>query len=222
MLQVAAPLAERTGKDVAMVKPSRARTQSATASVSTGFSKLKIGSSAAPAIRLSRPTTTVDTSLASKPSTQSLRSRDDRANELEILHERSLDGLGLKTNAGQDWTADEMYGEAAMHLDQPISHKRDHIEALSSDNEEDEGGIIGSKVRIVEGDFDDPDDWIAATGLTDHRETARMVERAGEDFDEHLDYYDTTMVAEYSEEIFTYMSELEVSCIVQNGAGRRN
>lgn len=207
--RVAAPLAERTGKDVAMVKPSRARTQSATASVSTGFSKLKIGSSAAPAIRLSRPTTTVDTSLASKPSTQSLRSRDDRANELEILHERSLDGLGLKTNAGQDWTADEMYGEAAMHLDQPISHKRDHIEALSSDNEEDEGGIIGSKVRIVEGDFDDPDDWIAATGLTDHRETARMVERAGEDFDEHLDYYDTTMVAEYSEEIFTYMSELE-------------
>ena len=195
-----------------MVKPSRARTQSATASVSTGFSKLKIGAPAAPAIRLSRPTTTVDTTLPSKPSTQSLRNRDDRANELEILHERSLDGLGLKTDAGQDWTADEMYGEAEMHLDQPTSHKRDHVEVLSSENgEEDEGNAIGSKVRIIEGEFDDPEDWIAANGLAEVREKGRILHGVADDFEEHLDYYDTTMVAEYSEEIFAYMSQLEVS-----------
>ena len=192
-----------------MVKSARARTQSATASVSTGFSKLKIGTAAAPAIRLSRPTTTVDTTLASKPSSQSLRTRE---NELEILHERSLDGLGLKSDAGQDWTADEMYGEAAMHLDQPTSHKRDHVHALSSENdEEDEGEAIGRKVQIIGDHFDDPEDWIAANGLAEVREKGRILQGVGENFDEHLDYYDTTMVAEYSEEIFAYMSELEVS-----------
>lgn len=230
-------LADKTGKEAVVVKPTRSRTVSASSAsataIGTGFSRLKIGSTAAVAVaKPVRPTSAVSTAelkaaLASKASTQSLRQEErfpqvgrpgssTAAQDLAVLHERSLDGLGFKSEGGQDWTADEMYGAApsenAMSIDSaPTSLKRDHVRALSSDaEEEDEAAVVGSKVRIVEGDLEDPDDWLAANGLSEVLETDRQMNDLRETFDEQLDFWDTTMVAEYSEEIFHYMSELEV------------
>lgn len=71
------------------------------------------------------------------------------------------------------------------------------------------------KVRIVdeEVDFIDEDDWMAV--IDEDEESERILEGLRAEFDEKLEYWDTTMVAEYSEEIFEYMADLEVSPLVR-------
>ena len=57
----------------------------------------------------------------------------------------------------------------------------------------------------------DPTDWLAnALKSPEQREAERMLLEAQKDFRDEIDFMDTSMVAEYSEEIFKYMEELEV------------
>ncbi|CAD6572617.1 MAG: hypothetical protein CYPHOPRED_004899 [Cyphobasidiales sp. Tagirdzhanova-0007] len=57
----------------------------------------------------------------------------------------------------------------------------------------------------------DPTDWLAnALKSPEQREAERMLLEAQKDFRDEIDFMDTSMVAEYSEEIFKYMEELEI------------
>ncbi|ORY76279.1 cyclin-like protein [Leucosporidium creatinivorum] len=92
------------------------------------------------------------------------------------------------------------------------SHKRGHLDVEEEeeevDSDEDDG--VGSKVRIVDPSvMADPEDWVNNVEEEDEVENEKILEEVRREFDEQLDYWDTTMVAEYSEEIFEYMGELE-------------
>lgn len=58
----------------------------------------------------------------------------------------------------------------------------------------------------------DPEDWLALR-TTIKREAERRVIEVQKDYKEEVDLWDTSMVAEYSDEIFAYMEELEVSLL---------
>lgn len=83
------------------------------------------------------------------------------------------------------------------------SHKRGHEE---HDDESDDG--VGSKVRILGGDVEDPEEWM---GEAEEEESKMVLAGIKDEFDETYDFWDPTMVAEYNDEIFEYMAELEVS-----------
>ena len=53
------------------------------------------------------------------------------------------------------------------------------------------------------------DDWMMLEP-NHESEAQRLLEEIKSEFKEELDFWDTTMVSEYSEEIFAYMAELEV------------
>ncbi|KAL7342725.1 cyclin-like protein [Rhodotorula toruloides] len=56
----------------------------------------------------------------------------------------------------------------------------------------------------------DPDDWILQLCDEDEAvESERLIEEIKREFKEEIDYFDISMVAEYSDEIFEYMAELE-------------
>ncbi|GAA6054670.1 hypothetical protein JCM3770_006379 [Rhodotorula araucariae] len=77
------------------------------------------------------------------------------------------------------------------------------------------------KVRVLAADADgedgaamelDPDDWLLALCDPDEaEESERVIEILRTEFKEEIDWWDISMVAEYSDEIFKYMSELEES-----------
>ena len=63
---------------------------------------------------------------------------------------------------------------------------------------------------------DDPENWMMLDP-NEESEAQRELDEIKREFKEELDFWDTSMVAEYSEEIFTYMAELEVcspSCLM--------
>lgn len=59
----------------------------------------------------------------------------------------------------------------------------------------------------------DDDDWMRCS-VEEDQESERILEALRNEFDEQLDIGDTTMVAEYSEEIFEYMADLEVRFLI--------
>jgi hypothetical protein len=101
---------------------------------------------------------------------------------------------------------------------QAKSHKRTHDVEFS---DEEEGGNSGAfnahhddKVRIVEPEQAievDPENWVA--DLVDEEEAINselLLQQVKREFKEEQDFWDISMVAEYSDEIFAYMSKLEV------------
>lgn len=54
----------------------------------------------------------------------------------------------------------------------------------------------------------DPENWLVLDP-EDEAESARLLDDVKKEFQDEVDWWDTTMVAEYSEEIFAYMSNLE-------------
>lgn len=130
-------------------------------------------------------------------------------------------GLGIAGEGRDDWVGDKMAREQQAYLPSSsaftspslaASHKRGHLDVEEEeeevDSDEDDG--VGSKVRIVDPSvMADPEDWVNNVEEEDEVENERILEEIKQEFDEQLDYWDTTMVAEYSEEIFEYMGELE-------------
>ncbi|GAA5915857.1 hypothetical protein JCM6882_006823 [Rhodosporidiobolus microsporus] len=150
--------------------------------------------------------------------------------DLDVLRDDGVApavGLGFAGHGGQDYVADQMALDHHLHAeDEEVAaphkgHKRTHDVELS-DEEVDDGahsafsnGHRGphhdDKVRILDaGDVVDPEDWIAQLCDEDEaEESERLLEEVKREFQEQVDYWDISMVAEYSEEIFTYMSKLE-------------
>ena len=103
------------------------------------------------------------------------------------------------------------------------SHKRSHSgtqhnimdsDADCDDDDDDEDPHMGGgKVRVVERPNEDVvvdlEDWTLGAD-EDEEESQQLLVDIKRDFDEQLDFWDTTMVAEYAPEIFEYMTELEV------------
>lgn len=76
------------------------------------------------------------------------------------------------------------------------------------DSDENELSLCRNDVEDIRGS-QDLTNWLVL-GSEEEAECKAVIETIKRDFQEELDYWDTTMVAEYSEEIFKYMEELEV------------
>lgn len=204
-------------------------------STGTGLSRLKIGSSSVvPPPKATRgPSRVPSTNSLAPPNVKgpgtSLRGaewggavQDD--GEMEFLREQqgASVGLGVAAEGREDWAGDKMAREQQAYIPSSsgaftspslaASHKRGHLDVEEEeeevDSDEDDG--VGSKVRIVDpAVMADPEDWVNNVEEEDEVENERILEEIKQEFDEQLDYWDTTMVAEYSEEIFEYMGELE-------------
>lgn len=164
---------------------------------------------------------------------------DDRVELLQNHATAAAAGLGIGIHADgrHDWVAEQMEAQQAGVAYLPpsssiaspsngVAHKRAHVDLErddddleagpgdryeEGDDEDDEDDGVGSKVRIVDpAVMADPDDWVANVQEVEMEQSERVLELVRRDFDEQLDYWDTTMVAEYSEEIFEYMGQLEV------------
>lgn len=59
---------------------------------------------------------------------------------------------------------------------------------------------------------DDEDNWMTLT-REQQLEVAETLHRVRESFEDEIDFHDTTMVAEYSDDIFAYMEELEETAL---------
>ncbi|GAA5982775.1 hypothetical protein JCM11641_007784 [Rhodosporidiobolus odoratus] len=135
-------------------------------------------------------------------------------------------GLGITLPGASDWVTDQMAVDQQSDFGPSSSaqqgHKRSHDLDLSDEEGADaaaqsafsaghRAGHHDDKVRIIDAaDAFDPEDWLVQ--LCDDEEaeeSERLLDEVKREFQEHVDYWDISMVAEYSEEIFKYMSELE-------------
>lgn len=89
-----------------------------------------------------------------------------------------------------------------------------HVEAISRGVFDEDGGE--GFYSDEDEDVDDPEDWVKL-GPEDQDEVEAVLEEVRDQFQDEIDLYDTTMVAEYAEDIFAYMEELEVSLVVDLG-----
>lgn len=95
------------------------------------------------------------------------------------------------------------FGGAVRHA-QHHEDKVRVVEGATHDEDEDEAAA-GGEMEL------DPDDWLLALCDADEQdESERLIEQVKREFKEEIDWWDISMVAEYSDEIFAYMSELEV------------
>ena len=139
---------------------------------------------------------------------------------------QAFDDIWAGTHEDQPQQDDAMLAEevqAKVHV--PGSHKRSHSGNHNMDSdvddeadEDDPHSMGGSKVRVVEGHATDEalidlEDWTMGAD-EDEEESQALLEDVKREFDEQLDFWDTTMVAEYAGEIFEYMTELEVRSLL--------
>ncbi|KDE06326.1 hypothetical protein MVLG_03364 [Microbotryum lychnidis-dioicae p1A1 Lamole] len=132
-------------------------------------------------------------------------------------------GLGIETN-GHSFPS--MMSSPSMSN----SLKQGHHLDLEDEDEETEalidhenGGLCPDNLEIDEEEYDqegededevmDPEDWVRNVDQEDEIESEKVLDLIRREFDEQVDFWDTTMVAEYSDEIFAYMSELEETCM---------
>lgn len=131
--------------------------------------------------------------------------------DIEVLNDDARVGLGIHASEEMADVVSATQGNNAL--------KRSHefpsaVEDFDDDEEDDSEDGVGSKVRIIEGEMDmDDDDWMRCS-VEEDQESERILEALRNEFDEQLDIGDTTMVAEYSEEIFEYMADLEVRFLI--------
>ncbi|KAK4051615.1 B-type cyclin [Microbotryomycetes sp. JL201] len=220
------------------VKPaaqvSRSRAASATSvhpsSDGVGFSKLTIGSGGPS--RSTRPLSRASRSDLKAPGAPTLKSQEwpgaysgandgDDDERVETL--RDPQGLGINAQDHDDWVTEQMRLREPAYIpssspQKPTVHKRGHEDNQDVDDSEVEDDGVEQKVRIVDPSVVvaasvDGDNWILNVDKVQEMESVRMLTDIKDGFDEPMDFWDTTMVAEYSEEIFAYMSQLEESCM---------
>ncbi|GAA5963351.1 hypothetical protein JCM21900_002047 [Sporobolomyces salmonicolor] len=151
--------------------------------------------------------------------------------DVEVLRDDGAAiGLGIGGPGTSDWVADQMaVDQLQQQQPAPFSpshaqskgHKRTHDVEFSDDEDTAPGPSAfavesaahhDDKVRIVEADDQvDPDDWVAQLLVSDKEaiESEMLLQEVKEEFQEQVDWWDISMVAEYSDEIFAYMAELE-------------
>lgn len=128
---------------------------------------------------------------------------DDVAASTSTLHEVRQSRVLEATGSGLTPSLGEMGVEVSSAIDiaehQELEYDSDDVE-LQADNGDEEGIMI-----------DDDDDWLALSE-DQQIEAEHQLAHVRETFDDEVDMFDTTMVAEYADDIFFYMSDLEV-CI---------
>jgi len=84
-----------------------------------------------------------------------------------------------------------------------------HVDEISRGVFDEDGGE-GFYSEDEDEEVDDPEDWVKL-GVEDQEEVEAVLGEVRDNFQDEVDLWDTTMVAEYAEDIFAYMEELEVS-----------
>ncbi|POV94638.1 hypothetical protein PSTT_16751 [Puccinia striiformis] len=126
--------------------------------------------------------------------------------------------------------------EASSQTESKLSVKPDHDDftSASEDDHNDEEHMAddaSARVHSLQSDENDlslcrsnveelsdanaSDNWLMLPA-EEELECTQIIAAIRRDFQEELDFWDATMVAEYSEEIFKYMEELEVSILKQS------
>jgi hypothetical protein len=80
------------------------------------------------------------------------------------------------------------------------------VEASSAVSEHDEE-------EEEEEEGEDEDDWLALSE-SQARHVEQTLRDVRENYEDDVDMFDTTMVAEYADDIFKYMEQLEVGCLI--------
>lgn len=93
-----------------------------------------------------------------------------------------------------------------MDVDRVAAEVQYGLEDLVDIEDEDTLGV--SDGELDEDEFDD-EDWLRMTAEEDMA-CQEELEAVRETFHDEIDLFDTTMVAEYAEEIFAHMEEMEV------------
>ncbi|GAA5834140.1 hypothetical protein JCM3766R1_004470 [Sporobolomyces carnicolor] len=206
-------------------------------STGTGLGRLKINSSSNAAnpvpVKSSRPARApVGTKSQPAPSVAPHAPRLQQGEwdgawsgqgDIEVLRDDEA-AVGLGIDGTSEWVQDQhMKAEPAPSSpsthSQAKSHKRTHDVEFSDEEDGSNSGAFNShhddKVRIVEPEQAievDPDNWVA--DLVDEEDAISselLLQQVKREFKEEQDFWDISMVAEYSDEIFAYMSKLEES-----------
>lgn len=142
-----------------------------------------------------------DTNMISSIAEESMM-MDDGATMHDVKPSRALEanGSGLTPSLG------EMGVEVSSAID--VAEQQE----LGYDSEEDVE-LHGQDVDDVEeeGIMVDEDDWLALSEEQQFEAEQTLALVRGT-FDDEVDMFDTTMVAEYADDIFFYMSDCEVRC----------
>ncbi|GAA5926669.1 uncharacterized protein JCM15063_000338 [Sporobolomyces koalae] len=142
--------------------------------------------------------------------------------DIEVLRdEEAMVGLGI--DGTSEWAQDQHMKTEGPAPSSPASqaqakgHKRTHDVEFSDEEDVAGSGAFTShhddKVRIVEPEQAievDPENWVA--DLVDEEDAVNselLLQQIKREFKEEQDFWDISMVAEYSDEIFAYMSKLE-------------
>lgn len=137
--------------------------------------------------------------------------------DIEVLRDDEA-AAGLGIDGTSEWVQDQQMktegptapSSPSTHA-QAKSHKRTH-DVEFADEEEETGAFTShhdDKVRILATE-EDPENWVA--DLIDDEDAIHsemLLQQIKRDFKEEQDFWDISMVAEYSDEIFSYMSKLE-------------
>ncbi|GAA6015727.1 hypothetical protein JCM11491_002460 [Sporobolomyces phaffii] len=142
--------------------------------------------------------------------------------DVEVLRDEEAT-VGLGVDGTSEWVQDQqMKAEGPLPSSpsahsQVKSHKRTHDVEFSDEEDGSNSGAFNShhddKVRIVEPEQAievDPENWVA--DLVDEEDAINselLLQQVKREFKEEQDFWDISMVAEYSDEIFAYMSKLE-------------
>ncbi|BGP35517.1 B-type cyclin [Rhodotorula toruloides] len=117
-------------------------------------------------------------------------------------HKRTHD-IEFSDEEEQQSAAYATHGHGHGHLHGALQHE-DKVRVVEDDVEVGDGPEADGEMMV------DPDDWLLQLCDEDEAvESERLVEEIKREFKEEIDYFDISMVAEYSDEIFEYMAELE-------------
>lgn len=190
---------DRAAKEKGSTKTSKSSQPQLPSSTSAGFSRLTIGNG-----RSSRPPSRADAPSSDAAHGLGITGAKTHHAEGAVLQDEVEIVVQAPSSAAKKRTADEEFGNLSRtnspdHKvrivdfdddvdDRVLPHQRDE-EDEEVEEEEEEGDLS----------------WVHPTD--EAKQELREIKR---EFEEQLDYWDTTMVAEYSDEIFEYMAELEV------------
>lgn len=89
-----------------------------------------------------------------------------------------------------------------------------HVDPISRGVFDEDGGE-GFYSEDEDEEVDDPEDWVKLAP-EDQDEVEAVLGEIRDNFQDEVDLWDTTMVAEYADDIFAYMEELEVSPLLSH------
>ena len=91
-----------------------------------------------------------------------------------------------------------------------VDSRRMDLNSLGMNGKIDEEGSTGEVTEEEEEEEEDEDDWLRMSE-EEMLQAAEQLDTIRAHFRDDVDMFDTTMVAEYAEDIFKHMEELEMS-----------